>query len=122
MNNRQDGFVFDENETLEYTWPVTIVKPGSNMKHRVELTFRSHSLDELKALEEQSRDDEDEIPNMACDVVVGWPTEGDKTFRLPDGTVLQPTEDNKRKLFNQIYISRAVMSAFFQSQGGKKQK
>jgi len=121
MSNKQNGFVFDENEQLEYEWPVTIYKPGSDVPHLVSITFYSKSMEQLSELEERA-EEEDEIHNLAREVVAGWPQDGDKTFRNPDGRIMEVTNENKQKLFNHIYIASAVTKAFFASQGGKKRK
>lgn len=121
MSKKTNGFTFNENEQLEYEWPVNIVVPGGDIEHKVIVKFYSLEMSVLRELEQRA-EDEDEIPSLAMEVVAGWPQDGDKTFRDMDGKVLDVNDENKRKLFDRIYISAAITKAFFASQGGKKRR
>ncbi len=124
MSQEQD-FIFDENEVLTYDWPVKILKPGQDKAQTVWATFECVPSDELKLLEEQSSDEE-EANAIVKRITVDWGRGGKRGFRTPkteanpNGALMECNDENKDKIFNQMYISRAFLKAFIDSQGGKK--
>ena len=125
MSDKLSGFTFDENEKTTYEWPVRIVKPGEVDSHLVRFTFESVSFDDLKALEEQAADD-GEATDIVKRIVKDWTVSDKATFRYPatkenkQGEVIPCNNETKHMVFNRIYITRQVLKAFFESQGGKK--
>jgi hypothetical protein len=125
MSEKINGFIFDEDEKTTYDWPVNITKPGQTASHRVMFTLESVSFDDLQELEQQAADD-GEATNIVKRIVKDWTVKDNATFRKPPteenklGEIIPCNEETKHAVFNRIYITRQVLKAFFDSQGGKK--
>lgn len=118
--NKVDGFVFDEEAKETFDWPVRITKPGSQTSHRVMMTFNLVDMDTLEDLQAQAEDD-GEAKQIAKELVKGWGKEDGKAgFTKPDGEVIQCTDENKEKIFNQIWITKQTLTQYFESMSGKK--
>lgn len=123
-NAAVNGLVIEDEISGTYHWPVKFVVPGTNKTHVVELEFYHKGMSDFEALRQASinADEDEETKNIALEIVKGWPQEGDKTFKDKDGNVMPVTEENKAKIFDRIFLSKAASDAFFASQGGKKRR
>lgn len=118
--NKVDGFVFDEEAKETFDWPVRLTKPGSQTSNRVMMTFKLVDMDTLEALQAQAEDD-GEAKLIVKEIVKSWGKEDGKAgFTKPSGEVIPCTEENKDKIFNQIWITKQTLNQYFESMSGKK--
>mgnify|MGYP000687015037 CR=1 FL=1 len=118
MNNKVDGFDFDEEEKETFEWPVRLTKPGSKKQHRVFMEFNLIDMDELEELQEQAEDD-GEATVIVKALVSNWGKDGKAGF-TKKGEMRPCDEENKEQVFNKLWITKQTLTQFFEAMGGKK--
>lgn len=106
----------EEGDKPTYTWPVSVKKPvdfGKWATYTFNAKFEYLPDEEIQQVFENARLDRDNA-DIAVRALVGWGPE----VVGGDDQPLPYSEENKKLMFSQLYVKKAVLAAFIESISG----